>query len=168
MHNLNSKGQFFSQDVIIAVIIFVFSIMLFMVASQSVYSQVTLADSRNHFDESAHITLTTLVEHPGEPVGWEYGRLEDVNSFGLSKTNNVLDRKKAEMLFYYLDNNYDYARVQLGVSHFDLNLVLTDMKGNVLASAGHEKESPLAKLIYERFVYYDGNLGILQGVITVG
>jgi hypothetical protein len=165
---MNNKGQFFSQDVIVAVVIFVFSIMFFMIASQSVYSQATIVDARNNFDESAHVLLSLLVEHPGSPSGWEFRELFDVNSFGLAKTSNVLDEKKVEMLFYYLDNNYDFMKLQLGANNFDLNIVLTDSEGNLISSAGRETVNYSTKLIYERTVYYGGDTAILKGVVTVG
>jgi hypothetical protein len=167
MLNTNKRGQFFSQDIVVATLIFIFSIMLFLVGSQAVYSQVTLADARNKFDGSIHSTLESLISTPGEPVGWEFGSLEDVNSFGLVKTKNVLDGKKVEQFMYYLDNNYDSVKLQLGASNFDLNLVLMDSNGEIIFSSGNEIENPLTKLIYERIVFYDGEQAVLKGVITV-
>lgn len=166
MARLNSKGQFFSQDLIIAIIIFTFSALMFLVASQAVFSQVTLVTARNAFDESAHITLTTLVEHPGEPVGWEKLSFDDINSFGLAKTNNVLEQEKVERLFYYLDNDYDATRIQLGVSNFDLNLILVDEQGDIIYASGKEATNTRTKLIYERAVFYDGYNAVLKGVFS--
>jgi len=163
---LGRRGQFFAQDIIIAIIIFIFSLLLFMVASQSVFSQGDLINTRNAFDESAHITLTTLMEHPGEPVGWEFGELHDVNSFGLAKTNNVIDDAKLQMLMRHMDINYGYAKIQLGVSNFDLLLMLIDNEGNTIVSEGVEVPNASIRLVYERTVYYEGSNAVLVGVFT--
>jgi len=165
---VNSKGQFFSQDLVVAGIIFVFSIMLFMIASQSVYLQVNLIESRNHFDGAAHTILESLVEHPGYPVGWEKMDFGDVNSFGIVKQKNVIEKDKIEKIMDYLENEYDLTRIKLGAGAFDLNLMLVDAEGNIIYSSGREIQNPLTKLIYEKIVFFNDELAILKGVITVG
>ena len=102
---MNRGGQFFSPDLIIAIIVFVAGLGLFFMMSNVVFSRVFFFEERAFLDETAHIIMNNLVSQQGVPFNWENKNLEDVNSFGLVIKNNEIKTEKISKLIYYLDNN---------------------------------------------------------------
>ena len=170
---MNTKGQFFSPDLIIAIGIFIFSLVLFWAASNAVFAQIDLFNSRIEADEIAHSLLNSLVLSPGKPINWETYSLSDINSFGLVHENNIIDANKIVSLVNLLNSSeYALVKYKLGAGIYELQLSVLDSKGDVVLIpssllGGQIVTEPVLKVTYNRIVYYNGEQALLQAVLSI-
>jgi hypothetical protein len=171
---LSERGQFFSPDLIIAFSVFIFGLILFFSASNSIFSQVDLLDERKSSDEVAHAVLNSLVLSSGEPSNWDLFEFGDVNAYGLSYSPNMLDKSKVTKLLEDLNgSNYFSIKEKLGFGPYDFYLRLIDSSGSVVfdgnfLQGGVIVLDPNLKLVYQRIVYYEGEQVVLEGIVSLG
>jgi hypothetical protein len=171
---VSQRGQFFSPDLVIALGVFIFGLVLFWSASNSVFGQTDLFSQRNEMDEVAHSILNQLVFSPGEPANWTRVSFSDINAFGLASSPNILDRNKVITLINYLNDspNYSSVKERLGFGRFDIKLSIIGSDGNTLfdgnsLSGGIIAEDSKAELTYQRLVYYNSEQVILQSTVSL-
>lgn len=167
MIKLNSKGQFFSPDLIIAVLIFVTCLGFFFVTSDSIFGIVNLSEEKNMADEVIHSVMNVLVYSNGFPTNWEDANLIDVNVFGLASSKNVISEKKLLTFINHLDNNYLFFKEKMGLGKFDFKLQLINSEGNISYSSNKEFVNTEFELNYDRIVLFDNDIFILRGVIAL-
>lgn len=165
---LNNKGQFFSPDLIIAMGVFIFALILFFSASNAVFYQTDLVGERKDSDETAHAALNALLLSPGQPRDWERLSFSDVNVYGLTNSNNFIEEEKLTALLSDL-NSSDYvsAKIKLGFGPYDIYLRLLGPSGEEIVGAGKVSTNPKIKLIYERVAFYESNQVILQEIVSL-
>ncbi|MFA5763225.1 MAG: hypothetical protein WC915_00245 [archaeon] len=165
---MNKKGQFFSPDLIIAVLIFLTILFFFFNASDAIFSRVDLSENLTAADEVSHNTMNILIYSPGVPFNWETKNFSQISLFGLAIQKNVIDEAKLVKLISFLDNDDEYLLIKekmgLGKNEFKLELVNYD--GNVLYSSNHVFGASKYKLSYERIVLFNGQQAILRGTIA--
>lgn len=161
---VNYKGQFFSPDLLIAVLIFIFGLFMFSGASIFIFSQINEFIFRVNIDEISNASLNNLVKSEGIPVNWQTKEIDEVNFFGLSNSLNVIDESKLISLIAFLDNNYLIAKEKLGFGKLDFKLRLIDSEGVVKYQSSKEILTPNV-FSYSRIVYLNDNLFILEGVV---
>lgn len=167
---MDVKGQFFSPDLIIAIGIFIFSLVLFWTASNVIFEQVDLFNSRIESDGIAHALLNSLVLSAGQPENWENYALSDVNSFGLVHSNNVLDANKVGTLINLLNSNdYESVKYKLGAGKYSLQLNVLNSNEEIISSlsGGQVVVEPILKATYNRIVYYNKEQVLLQAVLSI-
>lgn len=162
----NSRGQFFSPDMIIAIFIFVVAISFFLISTENTNQQIGLFEERKKIDEVAHSTMNFLVYSPGIPSNWEYQNLSDINFFALVDKRNVLSEKKIEKFIEYLDQNYELVKLKTGLREFDFKFSVIDSQNNVLFSAGKESTIMKKSMQYERIASYLGQQVLIRGVFS--
>jgi len=171
---MNFKGQFFSPDMIVAVGVFIFALVVFFSASSSVFSQVSLIDEQRQADEVAHTVINGLVLSPGQPSNWENTGISSAYSLGLAFSNNEIASQKIISLINSLNdsNSYLEAKSKLGAAQFDFYLSLLDSSGNVVSYSGYSLSggqiavNPKAKFSYKRFVLFNGTNDVLEAVFS--
>jgi hypothetical protein len=166
---LKEGGQFFSPDLIIAVGVFIFSMILFFSASNSIFSQTQLVDERKQADEVAHSFLNSLVLSPGYPTSWNTMNISDINSIGLAIQDNYLDENKVLTLINDLNSSQTYSQVKqkMGLGPYSVYLRLVNSEGSEVLGSGIVETTPKLKLFYERIVYYDSKQLILQAIVSL-
>ena len=170
---MNKKGQFFSPDLVIAIGIFIFTLALFWTASNVIFQQVDLFNSRIEADEISHSILNSLVFSSGYPIEWESYGINDINSFGLVHSNNIIDSVKVSTLINLLNSeDYSLAKQKLGAGKYALQLNLIDSKGDVILvpislSGGQIVIEPVLKVTYNRIVYYNNEQVLLQMILSI-
>jgi len=171
----SSRGQFFSPDVLIASSVFIFALILFFSASNSIYYQQAIFADEKKIDETAHNVLNVLILSSGQPSNWENGSISDVNSIGLALSNNELSVSKTLALITALSNPSDYAIVQhkLGLGQYSLYFRVLTLQGAPIFYAGVPVEgglvvdNPKIKHSYKRFVIFDGSASVLEVVFSL-
>jgi len=169
---LNCKGQFFSPDLIIALGVFIFSMVLFWTASNFIYAQVNIFKDRVESDEIAHSVMNSLVLSSGQPINWEEFSLSDINSFGLVHSNNFLDENKLVSLVNLLNSSdYNLVRGKLGAGKFNIELSLIDSQGELIIESielrgGVIVIDPVFKNSYTRLVNYNGSEYLLRIILS--
>ncbi|MCX6801114.1 MAG: hypothetical protein NTZ73_02905 [Candidatus Diapherotrites archaeon] len=164
---MNSKGQFFFPDLMLATSVFIMGLVFFFVASQHIFFQTQELDSRKEIDEAAHASLDALLSMPGSPVNWEHKSIDDVNVFGIVSSRGIIDSVKLEKLREHLNGaNYSSAKVKLGLPKYDLQISLVDTNGDYFEEAGAIDANADYKFVYERIVYYNGAQSVLREVVS--
>lgn len=172
---MNFRGQFFSPDLVVALVVFVFSLVVFFSASESLYSQASLFDSRKGVDETAHKVMLSLLLSSGSPSNWENLGLENMDSFGLVSSNNVIFPAKIAALLNDLNDSgkYSIVKSKLGVGPYDILVRLKDSSGNAIYSGGEnleggrEANNPKIKFVYRRAVLFESSTAFLEGVFSL-
>jgi len=163
---MNHKGQFFSPDLIIAVLVFVVCLTFFFMGSASITSQINFVEEKNSVDEVAHAVMSGLILSSGSPYNWEAINLSDVNVFGLVESKNVLNNEKVNALFYFIDSDYTETKTKLGLGGYDFKLELIDFNGEIIFESTRDFNESFFELSYDRFVLYNNRETILRGIIA--
>ena len=164
---ISERGQFFSPDLIIGILIFVTVSSLFFITVSSLSAQVSLMEMRGELEEASHPVITSLVTMPGQPFNWESAPLGQIRAFGLASSNNVMDEKKIDRFISLLDANYYETKSLLGLGFYDFKLELVDAAGNVVEEGGFIPEDLRMKFVYERVVFYEDQRLMLRGVVSL-
>lgn len=161
---INSKGQLFSVDLLVASVIFLAIITITIFYSSYITERSLLTESETERDLAAINTANNLVYSQGNPANWEnLTDLNNVYSIGLSKTRNELDFKKTQRLVDLNQTNYDYIRDLLGVSKFGLNISILKLQDkSILEEFGLEPGVDAKVSSVNRFVIYNGENVILR------
>ena len=163
----NERGQFFSPDLIIGILIFVTVSSLFFITSSSLVAQVSIMELRRELEEASHPVINSLVSMPGQPFGWETGPLGQVEAFGLVGSKNVIDPEKLGAFLSFMDTNYYEAKSLLGLGFYDFRLELVDSSGNIVEGGGFVPEDLKMKFVYERVVLFRDERLVLKGVVSL-
>jgi len=164
---MNKRGQFFSPDMIIAILLFLVIISFFSFSSDYLKNRVSFFDNRRLVDDSLHATMNSLVYSSGNPAFWqEATSVSDINNFGLALTPSFLSEKKVERFFYFVENEYSSAKNLLSTGRNDFFVELIDANGVVINSAGVIASEYTVKSTYSKIVYYGGRQCILRGYFS--
>lgn len=172
---MNSRGQFFSPDLIVALGVFVFALIIFFSASASLFSQSNIYEDRKGIDEAAHKTVDLLVLSPGSPSNWENLPLSGAYSIGLALSNNSISAAKAVFLIRQLNDPAGYLvlKDKLGLGPYDFYLRILDSEGAVISSnnvslaGGVVSSDPKLTFSYKREVIFGGAPAVLEAVFSI-
>lgn len=173
---MNSRGQFFSQDLVIAIGVFIFALVVFFSASNSIFSQTSLFDGQKSIDEVMHSVTNTLVLSPGLPANWENTGIDSAFALGLASANNDIAPAKAASFVSLLNDPTSYGKVKekLGLGPFDLHFRLFDSLGNTIVlngaslDGGEVAAAPKMKLSSSRAVMFEGSPAVMETVFSLG
>lgn len=127
----SKKGQFFSYDAIVSVVIFLLAIGLLITYWWSVTGVMGL--ERERIQKEA-ISLSDVLLTPGNPSDWQTLSSSDRNElrqYGLTTgwANNVLDVDKIEQMHDWSDDDYDASKNELRLLN-DYYIQIVDDNGN--------------------------------------
>jgi hypothetical protein len=161
---MNNKGQFFSPDLIIAIIIFVFALLVFFMATDLIFINVSDIEKRKLVDDASYSTMHLLVNSSGKPVNWEIKDFDSIELFGLINKNNEINNYKLNKFIYHLQNNYNSSKQLLGLNRYDFQLQLIDSNGDIIIDSTNTSTKN-SKVIFDRIVLYNNKTTTLRGVI---
>lgn len=133
---MRSKGQVFSADAIIGLVIFMIALgVVFYYFSQ--LSQRELAFNQEfEMKDSAFRALAVLSETPGIPENWAYMDSSGIRSFGIAERRGILSSERLSALCALVSEDYNHSRKILGLKKFDVLITVSDLNGDVLESCG--------------------------------
>lgn len=166
MVRINQRGQFFSPDLIIALIVFIIILAFFFVTSHAVATQIDLYYQKNEIEEVSHTILNPLVLFGGEPYNWELQTFSDLNRVGLAKEKNILDPQKVDKFIEFLDNNYTALKSKMSLGKFDLKFELQDFNGSIIKEGGTISQDFLSRIVQKRTASYNNRQVIVRGIIS--
>jgi len=164
--SVNEKGQVFSPDILVAVIIFLAALVFFYIGSNSIFAQEDLFELRSEVDEVLHSTMNSLVFSQGKPVNWDEGPVQNTSFFGLADERNIVDQNKIVTLINFLDNNYLYTKERLGIGKFSFKLRVIDFNGSILYSSTRTFTNTRLEQGLRRIVSLNGTQVTLEGVVA--
>ena len=164
--NFSGKGQFFSSDLIIALVVFTVILAFFYVSSQSLTTQINIFYAKNQLEEVSHTTISPLVLFSGEPYDWEIKSFSDLNRVGLVKEKNVLSVLKVNKFIEYLDNNYTLLREKLALGKYDIKFQIQDFNGSIIKEGGVVNQDFVARISQRRIASYENRQVMVLRVIS--
>jgi hypothetical protein len=164
---MNNRGQFFSPDLIIAVLVFMIALGLFFVSSDAIFNIVFNSDAKNIANEKIHASVNSLLYSSGEPVDWHVKNIDDINFFGLALEKNVLSEEKILALTEFIDANNIVTREKLGFGKYSIKIKLIDSSGVTIMESTSPFVNTLFELNYDRIVLVNNELMILRSVIAL-
>ena len=163
---MNGRGQFFSPDLIIALIVFIVILAFFYVSSQAIATQVDLYYTKNELEEVSHTAIAPLVLFGGEPYNWELKTFSDLNRVGLAKEKNVLDVTKVNTFINFLDNNYNLLKAKMALGKYDIKFELQDFNGSIIKEGGTISADFVSRIVQRRIASYENRQVIVRGIVS--
>ena len=158
MKTLNSRGQIFSTDLILASIVFMFILVLSITYSAEVANRVSLLEEDNARNLAASNAANALLFSGGSPANWQ--NLEDLNnvsSIGLARTRNELSPGKIAHLVDLNAGNYEGVRHLLGLSKYGIAIsILRLQNSQSLAEFGIQPGNGKKVSAVNRIALYNG------------
>ena len=163
MSSRQNRGQIFSTDLLIALVVFI--LILGMFTTVRTFSKNRLEENMmgQELETICYTAADTLVKTPGHPVNWE----DDPNSpattsIGLVKTDRVLDEGKLMALKEMAPGR---LRETLRTGGNNVSIAVKGLGGEVIVQVGDHVEGPSA-IMSRRIVTYNGTIASLE--LTVG
>ncbi len=134
---MRNKAQFFSTDLIIAVIIFTLLFVTIIWLWEYTQQKITLHEKKAEIEMPARIALSSLLQTSGIPSNWSNYSLTDfssdnIYSIGLSQENNPwnLDSRKISKLSSLNITKYLEIKKILGLSNPNFEFYIQFSKWN--------------------------------------
>jgi len=161
---LNSKGQIFSTDFILACIVFLFILVLSITYSTEVANRITFLEEDNARNIAALNAANALIISPGNPGNWEnLNGLNAVSSIGIAATPNEIHSGKLQKLVDLNTDNYGKVRNLLGLSKYDIAIsVLRLQNRQSVAEFGQQPNSEHKVSAVNRIGFYNGEEVIVR------
>jgi len=153
---MSSRGQFFSQDLLSAAVIFMLSMGALTYAWST--SKARMAERRviEELEHKSWAASAALAETPGEPEWWEDGAV-NVTSYGLASVPLVLSADKVSA---FRGAGVDDVREALRLGSSRYHLILRD-GGRVLTEAGERPSGEFASSAW-RVVSYGNGTAVME------
>ena len=154
------KGQVFSMDLLLAVVIFIIVVGILMATWNFNKNRMDEAAWSGSLEDIAYTTSDSLVMTPGSPSNWEENT-SGVVSLGLSRVERNIDERKIDSIVsidVVVLRNLTHAGVN------NISITLLDASGNVLKKAGVD---PVGEYFVSssRVVIYNGEMAVLKVMV---
>ncbi|MBU2100134.1 hypothetical protein KKB11_02800 [Candidatus Micrarchaeota archaeon] len=103
----NCKGQIFTTDFVFAVVVLLFILVISTTSFGLIQNALNEEEFYFEMQEKALNASQALVSTSGDPNTWELLSDLNVNSIGLAKERNVLDKTKIDKLIDLNSTNYE-------------------------------------------------------------
>lgn len=162
MPEFGKKGQIFSADALLGMIVFLFALSIVF------YYFGQISERDRGFTESfemktiAFNSLSSLVETKGVPENWEFAGIQDAKSFGVSSERNVLSPEKLEKFSEFTLQDANSVRKTLGLGKYDFSLKISDFNGVEVFLASSSNSSKSVSFKTSRLSLYNGSPAIVS------
>lgn len=163
MNRMNARGQAFSTDALLALI--VFTLVLALTIGLLTQVQRTGENAQGNLQRS-HLTeqiLIHLLSSPGKPTNWEVlSDRNQISALGLADHGGALSAQKWEELQDWNGDDYSSLRVWLGVADQNFSIQILDLNRNTISQVGIAPldANSVAAMVLPAF--YEGELVYVQ------
>lgn len=160
------KGQFFSVDLIIAVIIIMITLLVILGANDQINTTIIQKELNNDMLMISSSVSSLLISTSGNPINWE--ELNDINSesvYALGLSNNVdgwnLDQAKVDK-FVNLNSSYNELKNILGIRGpgYEFYVNISDYTNGFIIGIEPSNAENIVNI--ERFVLLEGVKAVLK------
>ena len=131
------RGQLYSTDALLSIVIFLFALTLISGLTQQLQSQAS-SDKENYFlTQRAIRAAQTIFSSPGDPIFWE--SLTDRNtikSVGVSNTPGNISYSKWLAFRDWNGDDYPSLARALGIGDLNFYITISDSNKTILTQAG--------------------------------
>jgi len=162
MPDFQKKGQIFSADALLGMIVFLFALSIVFYYFGQISERDRVFTESFEMKTIAFNSLSSIVETKGVPENWESKELQDAKSFGLSSERNVLSLEKLEKFSEFTMQDSNAVRKILGLGKYDFSLAISDFNGAVVFSASSSSSSKSVSFKTSRLSLYNGSPAIVS------
>ena len=152
----NCKGQIFTMDLVVAVTVLLFILVISMTSFGLIQNALNEEEFYFEMQEKALNASQALVSTSGDPNTWELLSDLNVNSIGLAKERNVLDKTKIDKLIDLNSTNYEDIKEILGLAKYNFYFKITTINGQTVKEFGTFPGSQNKTIVIERYVLLNG------------
>lgn len=159
-----SRGQLLSSEIILALCLFLGSLIAFVLAWNAASASFVQAQQRQQAQAALVGIADMAVLSPGDPADWETRLPAGANAYGFASSPGVLSARKLSAL-QSLNPSYDSMREGMGAGRFELYLAAHYPDGAALYSFGRaaaENDTLSGAVSIERLALLDGSPVILK------
>ena len=158
MKGLNSKAQVFSADSLLGLVVFLFALSIVFLYFNQLFERNSSFEETSELEILSFNALRSLVETKGLPENWNSLQVSEISALGLASERNVLDSSKLSSFLEISSSDYNSVKRILGLRKFDFRLVVNDLNGALVFSAGSANASSVS--------FKNSRLAILGGKIV--
>lgn len=132
-----ARGQLYSTDALLSIVIFLFALTLISGLSQQLQSQAS-SDKENYFlTQRAVRVAQTIFSSPGDPIFWEsFSDRNSVKSVGVSNTPGNISSTKWIAFRDWNGDDYPSLARALGIADLNFYITISDANKSILTQAG--------------------------------
>jgi hypothetical protein len=160
---IGARGQLFSQDIMIATMLFMASLALAIFLWNSYTDEINEAEQIRDFQKIASKSAEQLIRTPGTPPDWNF---YTVRSVGLASEDRIINSTLAERFIDLMDSenstHYDEKKYLMGVGGYDFYFNVTSLNstraikvGGLDFVAGKRPQNPTRSLLMQRTAIYN-------------
>ena len=134
---LRERGQLYSTDALLSIVIFLFALTLISGLSQQLQSQAA-NDKENYFLTQRAVRAShTLFSTAGDPVFWEsLSDRNSVKSAGVSNTPGAISSTKWSAFRDWNGDDYPSLARAMGIGDLNFYITISDANKTILTQAG--------------------------------
>lgn len=135
--HLRARGQLYSTDALLSIVIFLFALTLISGLSQQLQSQAA-GDKENYFLTQRAVRVAhVLFSTPGDPIFWEsLSDRNSVDSVGVTNSPGAVSQAKWLALRDWNGDDYPSLARAMGIGDLNFYITISDVNKNVLTHAG--------------------------------
>ncbi len=160
---MNARGQAFSTDALLALIVFTLVLALtigLLTQVQRTGESAELGLHRSHITEQI---LIQLLSSPGKPMNWEtLSDRNQVKALGLIDHGGIISSEKWEELRDWNGDDYPSLKSWLGIADQNFYIQIVDLNRNTVSKAGIAPLDVNSVTAMVLPAYYDGDLVYVQ------
>jgi hypothetical protein len=159
LFQINSRGQSFSLDLLIALSIFalVFSFVFFIYIN--LLDSSGLVDEKISMERKAFNAIELITNSKGFPENWNEMDLNQINSIGLLNNELIVSEEKLIAFNSLINSNYEEIKEKIGLQGFEFFFYFN---GTDEFEAGLPLNADLDSIVLTRISAYNGGEAIVK------
>ena len=163
----NLKAQIWSFDFLVATTILVFVLLIFLLSWNDISLRWNSSERYRELKVTALYAADALVTTSGDPKSWQIlnltTQINQTNAIGLANSRCVLNNDKLVALKNYENSSYNAIKEKLGLSRYDMNILITDKYGNnTYYEFGQSVPAREISAVIERLVILNSSIEVLK------
>jgi hypothetical protein len=156
---INSRGQSFSLDLLIALSIFalVFSFIFFIYIG--LFNSSGLIDEKISMERKTFNAIELITNSKGFPENWNEINLTEINSIGLLNNELIISEEKLTAFNFLINSDYELLKEKIGLQGFEF---FFSFNGIDVFEAGIPLNADLDSIVLTRIVAYKGGEAIVK------
>ncbi len=159
----SSRGQLYSTDALLSLIVFAFALTLSSGILSQIISQSDVAISAQYREQAGDAALHTLLVTGGEPFYWNFiSDKNNVQSVGLMDTSWGISTPKWNAFKDWNANDYYLLKSRMGIPDQNFYLTISDTNKTVLDAVGISPQDKNEVTVIIRPSIFNGNPVMVQ------
>lgn len=136
-HSHRARGQLYSTDALLSIVIFLFALTLISGLSQQLQSQANSSKENYFLTQRAVRAAQIIFTSPGDPIFWEsLSDRNSVKSVGVSNTPGNISSAKWNAFRDWNGDDYPSLARALGIGDLNFYITISDVNKAILTQAG--------------------------------